>query len=108
MLRKKVSNLLEAPPAQSRRTTESGRTTRASFVEYVSEVWPHSSKNTAPLTASSSSTLGGVARWADLADKVVTLHRELSVSSDKQSTATRQPRPFSGSRYKYLGELAGL
>jgi hypothetical protein len=53
---------LEAPPPASRKTTESGRT-RASFVEYVSEVWPHSSsRNTALLTGSSSSTLGGVAR----------------------------------------------
>ena len=38
ILRRRKDNLLEAPqPSSSRRTTEGGRT-RASFVEYVSEV----------------------------------------------------------------------
>ena len=67
-------------------------------------MWPHSSsKNTALLTGSSSSTLGGVARSPE------TLHlnsstRELSVSSESKAPSSRHPRPFSGSRYKYLGD----
>ena len=34
-------DLLEAPQPASRKVPEAGRT-RTSFVEYVSEVWPHS------------------------------------------------------------------
>ena len=37
ILRKRKDNLLEAPQPSTRKTTEGGRT-RASFVEYVSEV----------------------------------------------------------------------
>ena len=31
--------------------------------------------------------------------------RELSVSSERQGGGGRNPRPYSGSRYKYLGEF---
>ena len=68
------------------------------------QVWPHSSsKNTALLTGSSSSTLGGVARSPE-APHLNSSTRELSVSSESKAPSSRHPRPFSGSRYKYLGE----
>ena len=152
ILRRRKDNLLEAPqPSSSRRTTEAGRT-RASFVEYVSEVcsckrgslrilavctlaacrlressceggasvcfqeknidgnsqvWPHSSsRNTAILTGSSSSTLGGGGAGGGGGGGGGGVARELSVSSDRQGGGGgRNPRPYSGSRYKYLGEL---
>ena len=67
------------------------------------QVWPHSSgRNTAILTGSSSSTLGG----GGVGGVGGGVARELSVSSERQGGGGRNPRPYSGSRYKYLGELA--
>ena len=69
------------------------------------QVWPHSSgRNTAILTGSSSSTLGGGGGVGGIGGGGVA--RELSVSSERQGGGGRNPRPYSGSRYKYLGELA--
>ena len=64
VLKKKKDNLLDVSSHQSMMGRKSERGQRASFVDYVSEVWPNSGirHNHSSVLTSSSSTITSVAR----------------------------------------------